>query len=531
LHIDLSGKIIEYTELKDDVLYSSDLLSAHDIVKKIEVAKYDENIKGIILESHFISAGLATINQIGEAIIDFKSSKKEVIGFADFIGDKDYLILSFASKIYMTPASSAGIFLTGVGMNILYYKELFDKIGVEVEVVHAGKFKGAGESYYRNNMSKYSRESLSKIIDDIYEEKVNLLAKNRGIDSQKIKDIYENRGEVFISHKKAIDYKLIDELIYKENLFDKYISSEKQLVKMSKYNKEFDQDFMYGIAVVYFQGQIAAVKTDYSMKYVSAKKIISILDELQNDSYTKGIVIRVDSPGGSALESDKINAKIKEVQKIKPIVISMANVAASGGYYVSANSDYIFCDPFTITGSIGVVGMLPNISKAGAKLGINSDNIYRGKYIGFLNMWKKKDPAAIQAFRNSMEETYFEFKTVVANGRNMKIDYVEEIAQGRVWSSKDAKINGLIDEIGTLKSAIQKTAKLANLGTYKKEYYPKRKSLLEVFVKERFGLETIAKVLFKKNQILEETDKIKSEIEILSKDPVQMVSPVKYQVN
>ncbi len=280
------------------------------------------------------------------------------------------------------------------------------------------------------------------------------------------------------------------------------------------------------IAVVYAQGEIMKGSSADTERLTSAK-LLKILDDVQKDSKVKAVVLRVNSPGGSALESEIMLHKINQVREQKPVVISMGNVAASGGYYIACNSDYVFADNFTITGSIGVVGMLPNIEDLSEKMGITTDKITRGKYTGLLSFWQRPTSDEIASIKSMIASTYVEFKTRVAEGRNLSLEDVEKIAQGQVWSSSDALSKKLIDEVGSVNDAVLKASTLANMTSYSVQYYPQQKTFMEYFLQENFDIDIISKYISDQStyafiQIKDLYQYLKSVLY----DPVQAVCPV-----
>ncbi|MCK4957431.1 MAG: signal peptide peptidase SppA, partial [Candidatus Cloacimonetes bacterium] len=434
LHLKISGNISEYNELKDDFFmspFAPKTFTAHDIIEKIKMATNDPRIDSIILEPKWISAGYATLHEISQALKEFQKSGKPVYAYLEMCGNKDYFLASCADKIYLNPSASAGILLTGVGSNMLFYKDLFEKVGVEMTVLHAGEYKGAGENYYRTSLSAPVKKNLTSLFSDIYDNITHELAENRGISIEDITYIYEQRDDIFINQNKAIEYNLVDELAFKEEVISQLISNENQLIAANKYKvKKLSAKDKDKIAVIYAQGQIAIQTSGLQQNILSAKKLSNAIDKILNDNTIKGTVIRIDSPGGSALESEIMHNKLKELKARMPVVISMANVAASGGYYISTPSDYVFADPFTITGSIGVVAMFPNISALNKKIGITTDKIEKGKYSNILNLYEKPDQATLTSFKKGIDKTYIEFKTRVANGRNISLNDVEKVAKG-----------------------------------------------------------------------------------------------------
>jgi len=522
LHLKLSGTINDHNEFTENI-FGENTISTHSIVEKINHATLDENIVGIILEPKYIQCGLANINEISVAIRNFQESDKKVIAYFDIALQKDYLLASVADEIYLNPSASAGIYLTGIGGSSLFYKDMLDKIGVNIEVIHAGKYKGAGESFSRNSYSQSVKKNLNILFTDIYDKILTTISKNRNITFEEIKKIYEERNEISIDKETAVEYGLVDELIFRDELFEKLEISDNKVVNLQKYNilkrKRKDDN----IAVIYANGPIVSANSIYGMQNISASRMDKIFDKVQKNNSIKAVVIRVNSPGGSALESEIILNRIKQLRKIKPVVISMGNVAASGGYYISAESDFIFADPFTITGSIGVVAMIPNVYDFTQKIDLNSDKISCGKFADLLNIYTKPNQEEYEALQNDIKDTYFEFKTRVATGRDIPFNDVETIAQGQVWSSDKAKENHLVDEIGILNDAIIKAVQFAEITDYSIKYYPKKKSIFEELLKEKFNLEIASKTLQK--DILKEL-KLDKTIQILrniKNNPIQAI--------
>ncbi|MBT6994390.1 MAG: signal peptide peptidase SppA [Candidatus Cloacimonetes bacterium] len=510
LHIKLSGTIYDYNEIKDNFFHNENLF-AHDIIEKVEKATKDDRISGIILEPSWISGGFATLNEIMLALENFQASGKEVVAYLEVCGNRDYYLASVADEIVLNPSASAGILLTGIGTNILFYKDVLDKLGIEMQVIHAGKFKGAGEPFTRNEMSPPFRESIAKLFSDIYEKMISELAENRQLTDVDVRKIYENRMELFINQENAIEYNLVDNLMFHDDFM-----KGRKTVKLADYHSFMPSNFTKDkVAVIYAQGSIVKQKTDFMATQITSQKIAKICEKIAKDNSVKAVVLRVNSPGGSALESEII---FQHLQKInKPIVVSMGNVAASGGYYIAANADYIFADPFTITGSIGVVAMYPNLKKFSDKIGIHSDPISKGKFSNITDPFLETKSTTIAAMKIGIEATYQEFKNRVADGRNMSITEVEKIAQGRIWSSNDALENNLIDEVGSQKNAIQKAAELAEIANYSVKYFPKQKTLTEIFLKEKFNFEMVSN-LFVPN-ILNDAKQLYNEVK---NDPIQM---------
>ncbi len=525
LYVNLSGELSEYNTLKDD-FFNVNPYSANEIISKIKAAKSDPQIKGIVLETKFVSTGYATAHELILALQDFRKSGKKVYAYIDMASNKDYLISTAADQICLNPSSSAGIILTGVGSNIMFYKTLLDKIGIDMNIIKAGKYKGYGETYSRNNMSPELQSNLSSLFQDVYTRLLSDIAQNRKMDVAKIKEIYEQRPDMFITGENALKYQLVDKLCYRDDLYKNLGIHTSNLVSLSRYNKMLTNNSSEIIAVLYAQGDITPVAGNYATPTISSKEFNKTLADLEKDVDVRAVVLRIDSPGGSALESDIIWDKLRKLKSSKPLIVSMGDVAASGGYYIACNADYIFADPYTITGSIGVISAIPNFNRLSGKIGVNSQSVGYGKYASFLDPWQKAKPEELQSMQLGVMNTYNEFKTRVADGRKLSMDEVETVAQGRVWSSTQAKENRLVDEIGTLDMAIKMAAKLSKTVDYATEFYPTKQSLLEIIFKDKFDFQNLAKVFVKPNMIEKEMEKSLKIYNQLNENPIQTVLPL-----
>jgi protease-4 len=528
LHFKMTGEIVEYNEFKEDILSSPFMpnsSAAYDIIDKIKMAKYDPKITSLLIEPRWISTGYATLHEIGLAINDFKQSGKPVYAYLEVNGDKDYLLASYADEIFLNPSASAGIMLTGVGGTRLFYKDFFKKIGVEMTVLHAGQYKGAGENYYRNGYSKPVKDNLSLLYNELFNKIILTISENRNISYQQVKYIFEERDELFIKKNKAIEYKLVDGLEFKENLINRIVQNKDHLVSASKYKvKRKIIKNQPKIATLYLQGQISPQTSEYQANVLSAQKVSKAIDDIMKDDNIKGVVLRINSPGGSALESEIIHSKLKKLRNKMPVVVSMSNVAASGGYYISTPSDYVIADPFTITGSIGVVAMFPNISDLKDKVSLSTDSISKGKFANALNIYTKPDKAFLESFKRGIDETYTEFKSRVSEGRNISLEDVEKVAQGQVWFSTSALKNKLVDELGSIESSQKKVASLADIDNYITESYPKQVSFFEELVMEKLQVaakNNLTPELIRNLQLQEQLDTILR----IKNNPIQMLLP------
>lgn len=475
-----------------------------EIRQCIAKAKTDENIKGIYLVLGINDNGYATLEAVRDALIDFKKSKKFVYAYGEILSQKSYYLATAADKIFMNP--NGGMELKGFGREIMYYKNMFDRLGIEVQDFHCGAFKSAIEPFVRNNMSEPNREQLKNLFDDVYRHFLTKIAAARGIDTARLNLIVNNLSAE--SPEKDKELKLVDEVYYYDQVvaeMKKKIGIEEKedlkAVELSKYVTTLDKNLEpeNKIAVVYAEGSI--VDGEGKDDEIGGEKFAKIIAKLRKDEKVKAIVLRVNSPGGSALASDVMWREIVLAKEKKPIVVSMGDVAASGGYYIAAPANRIFAQPNTITGSIGVFGLLPNAKKMlNDKLGITLDEVEVTKHGVLGGISKPLDSEESAVIQRNVERTYREFKQRVAEGRGKDTVYIETIAQGHVWTGNQGIANGLVDELGGLDEAIAYAAKQANITEYRTKAYPEEKSFSEKLA-EGFGN---AKTNFVKEQLGEQ---------------------------
>jgi protease-4 len=523
LHFNLKGVVDDYNNRVTPDIFSYNFSnlkkdSVHDIVLKIKTAKNDPKIKSIFLEPQYLSIYTSSMNEIIEACNDFKESGKKIYGYVTMATQTDMLLLSVADEVYMNPSASAGFLMLGVGSSFDYYKDMLDKLGIQIRVIRAGEYKSMGENYTRNNMSAEFRKNVNDLYTDRYNLLVNDFAKGYGTTTQKVKNIFEKADKFYVNMQEAIDINFITELLYYDDFLKKIGCEKENLVEYKKYTVIEEKEQHKKIAVVYLNGEITNTKANYGETNITNKQFSDIFEKIKTDNTISAVVLRINSPGGSALESDMIWERIERLKEVKPVVVSMGGVAASGGYYISAGANYIFADPYTITGSIGVLAMIPDLSGTAKKIGIHSEVVGHGKYIntnGLFTLYNKDFENALQ---KGILDTYLEFKIKVAQGRNMSLNDVEKIAQGQVWSAKKAIEHKLIDEIGGLNKAIEKAVQLVHLENYSIKYYPERKaSFLDIIDDLNFDLS--AKIPFLKN-----SNKELEYINNLQENPIQMRS-------
>jgi signal peptide peptidase SppA, 67K type len=457
------------------------------ILSAIKSAATDPKIKGIYLASASVAASPATSKEIHDALLDFKKSGKFIYAYADSYSQNGYYIASVADKVMMNPTGN--MLLKGYATQVMFYKGLLDKLDIDVQVIRHGQFKSAVEPYILDKMSEANTKQMTALVNSLWDNYSGDVSKSRKIPVEELNRIADNL--LAFSPDSAVKLKLIDQLVYAGDV-EKMLKSKTgvaedgklNFVSVGKYVKSVrdDNKSKNKIAVVYAVGEISDGKGD-SERGIFSDTFIKDFRKAYQDKDVKAIVLRVNSPGGSALASEVIWHEIEQAKKAgKKIVTSMGDYAASGGYYISCNSDYIMAQPNTLTGSIGVFGMIPSVQKAlKNKLGITVDGVGSNEHAGFLgSISRPLDPMELNVMQQMVEETYGLFTQRVANGRKMTVAAVDSIGQGRVWSGKDAIGIGLVDELGSLDDAIAKAAKLANVSDYKVAYYPHQKSFFEM---------------------------------------------------
>jgi protease-4 len=483
LHVKLDGSIEEKTrsELDINTLSMNTHLGLSDVLHGLEKAKSDKNIKGIFLELGSISCGYATAKEIRNAINDFEKSGKFVVAYnsGEFVGLGKYYISSAANEIYGFPTSTMEFL--GLGGELTFFKKTFDKLDIEVEIIRGknNDFKSAVEPFFLEKMSDSSRLQMQTYVDNIWKEMRSDIAKDRKISEGELNRYAE---EMLIKRvKDAAKYKLIDDVKYRDEVIDLIkkkvkLSSDKdlKLVEFEKYAKSkfrndqiLMQDANPNIAVIIASGDVS-VDGDG----LASKEICKLLRDARANKTIKTIVLRVNSPGGSALASDEIWREVKLTNETKKVIVSMGDLAASGGYYIATPATRIFAEPTTITGSIGVFGMIPytgNFMKN--TLGLSFDYIQTNKHSAF-SLNRKLTKEEIESIQEEVDDIYMDFLTRVAEGRGMTTEQVNVIARGRVWTGSDAIKIGLVDELGGLKDAINYAAKNAGIKEAKVLYYP-----------------------------------------------------------
>lgn len=507
-----------------------------DLITAIEYAATDDNIKGITIESNFIQAGITQTKAIREALIRFKESGKFVTAYSDIYTQKDYYLSSVADTIFVNPVGSVDF--RGLATELLYLKDFQDKYGVKMNVVRVGKYKSAVEPLLENEMSQENKEQILSYLSSIWTNLRQEIGASRDIDSEYL-DIIAN-DLLARTPEKALEVGLVDKIAY----HSEYETSLRNALSINKKDKisrinilEYTdhiglQDYYkYNknkIAIIYAQGEI--IYGEGSVQKVGPKEVNEAIIKAKNDENTKAIVLRVNSPGGSALSSELIWKELEEAKKVKPVIVSMGDVAASGGYYIAAGADKIFAEPTTITGSIGVFGTLPNVKGLTDKMGIHAHQVTTNDNAIPYSLFNEMTENQEAFIREGVLDVYDLFKTRVSQGRGMSMDEVEEIAQGRVWTGEEALDIGLVDEMGGLQEAINYAVQQADIESYQIKEYPVFK--VDVMrVLRRFGLTQTAEE-FSKELLGEEVYKILEHTKTQTeRKGVQMIFPYSTEIN
>ena len=486
LNIDVQVK--DYAPKSEDPIeeilgLNDERMGLNEVLNAIENAKTDPNITGISVPSLRGSLGIAQLASIREKLQDFKDSGKFVYAYADVYDQKSYYLASVADSLFLNPFGEIGF--SGLGSEVLFFKDLEDKSGVKLEVIRHGKYKSAVEPFLFNEMSDENREQIHAFLSSIWKEMLDDIAESRELSVEELNTIADNLSGRNASM--ALESKLVDAVVYQDIYNEKLkaaigISEKKNVpnVSISDYistgKGRLKGSGSDRIAVIYAQGDIIYGKGNE--EFIGQELIIKALRKARKSSSVKAIVLRVDSPGGSALASELIWREIALTKEEIPVIVSMGNVAASGGYYIACNADRIFAAPTTITGSIGVFGVLPNIEKFADRIGINAEQV-RTNSGAYYSVFEPMTEAFRTVTTEGIEKVYTTFLDRVAAGRSMTVEEVHEVAQGRVWSGAEAIDKGLVDELGTLEDAIAYAAELVGLESFRTRNYPSYDSDLE----------------------------------------------------
>ena len=490
--LDLKGELLERNQsLPYDMFMSEDYqyYGLDDILSSIRKAKENENIKGIYLRANFLTAGYASIEEIRDALLDFKESGKFVAAYADNYTQGLYYLASAADKVMMNPKGS--LEWRGIAAAPMFYKDLLEKIGVEMQIFKVGTYKSAVEPFIATEMSEANREQVTAYISSIWQRLCEGVSASRGLKVEQL-NRYADEMLMFKPSEESVKCGLVDTLIYQNDVRDylKQMAGIDEdddlrllgLNDMINIRKNMPKDKSGNIVAVYYAaGEI----TDYDMAAFSTEqvivpsKVIRDLRRLQENEDVKAVVLRVNSPGGSAFGSEQLWYAVSQLKKEKPVIVSMGDYAASGGYYMSCNADTIVAEPTTLTGSIGIFGMYPNVKGLTDKVGLDFDVVKTNEYADFGAVGRPLNAGEQGLMQNMVNQGYDLFLTRCSEGRGIEKEELDKIAQGRVWTGAMAKQLGLVDDLGGLDDAIAKAKELAEVEDCTIITYPAKPSMLD----------------------------------------------------
>ena len=465
-----------------NTMETKDMSGMNDILRNIEHAKTDPNIKGIYMELSSIPTSTATLQEIRDKLIEFKESGKFFVTYGESYSQSAYYLASIADKIYINPEGALD--LHGMASQITFYKRLLDKLDVEMQIVRGpnNRFKSAVEPYFLEKMSEANREQMEKLLGTIWGQILVDISQSRNISVDQLNEIAD-KLDTYFDADKALEYGLVDNLYYKDQVLEELkglTGSNKDInaITNAKYAKSYkDKNTSKNeVAIIYASGQIYDGKGNEE-ENIYSENLSKIIRKAREDENVKAVVLRVNSPGGSAVASAVIGRELDLTKEVKPVIVSMGNYAASGGYWISAKADYIFADPTTLTGSIGVFGTFPNAQGfLNDKIGLTFDVAKTNENADFGTISQPLTEFQYSKLQQMVVKTYNDFTGRVAEGRGLTQTYVDSIGQGRVWAGADAIEIGLVDKLGNMEDAIAYAAEKASLGTdFKVTEWPKQK--------------------------------------------------------
>jgi len=456
---------------------SKQTLGLNEILENLEEAKKDDHIKGIFLDVSSLAAGFATIEEVRNALIDFKKSGKFILAYSEVYTQGAYYLASVADKVYMNPEGM--IDFRGLSTEMMFFKGSLEKLEIEAQIIKVGTYKSAVEPFILDKMSEPNRQQVNSFLGSMYDHFLTEISRSRKISKKTLFSLADSSK--IRNPNDALVYKMIDGLKYKDEVIDELksksgieMNKELKSVSIEEYApapEENSSGSSNRIAIVYANGEI--ISGEGNDESIGSDRISRAIRKARLDNKVKAIVLRVNSPGGSALASDVIWREMVLSKKVKPVIVSMGDVAASGGYYIACAADSIFAQPNTITGSIGVFGIIPNMQKFFKnKLGITFDGVKTGRYADIGSINRPLTDAERMIIQQEINKVYSTFTQKVADGRKKSQSYVDSIGQGRVWSGTEALQNGLVDRLGNIDDAIASAAKKAKLKDFKIVSYP-----------------------------------------------------------
>ena len=480
---------------------TTDNAGMNDIINNIKAAAIDPNISGIFLELSSLGTSTANVEEIRKELIKFRESGKFVVSYSEAYSQSAYYLATAANEIYLFPDGMLDIH--GIATQNMFYKHLFDKLDIEMQIIRPAnnKFKSAVEPYFLDKMSEANREQNEVLINSMWEKICNDISVARNIDIETINNLADDLTLAF-NPEVALEKHFVDGLSYRDEIIAKlqqhvYGGEDKKLnlIKNMQYAKVRPELYEGNdkIGVIYASGQIIDGEGDEST--IGGESLSKAIRAARNDKKVKAIVMRVNSPGGQVVASEVIRREVELAAKEKPFIVSMGNYAASGGYWISSSSDYIFADPTTLTGSIGVFATMPNLKGfMNNKLGLTFDEVMTNENSDYGSITKPMTPYQLKTMQKYVTDTYNDFITLVATERNLRKTFVDSIAQGRVWSGIDALELGLVDELGGIEEAIAYAAEKAGIESYSIKEFPKQEDIFESLLKTETQ-EQYAKIL------------------------------------
>jgi protease-4 len=501
--LDLKGALVDrhednpFAELMGPIygLETESSIGLDDILANIKKAKENTAIKGIYLNAGRLSGGFASLKEIRDALLDFKTSGKFIVAYGDNFTQRVYYLCSVADKVLMNPIGMLD--WKGLGGTIPFMKGTLDKLGVEIQVIRVGTFKSAVEPYVQTQMSDANRLQTQTYVNSIWNTILQEVSETRGVSTETLVS-YADQNTAFLPVENILNAHFIDGIIYKDRVDSvinqylnrpdstevKYISNNKmkRVSSVAKFAKD-------KIAVLYAVGEISEMASDGING-----KLVEDIQKIAKNRNIKAVVFRVSSPGGDAYLSEQIWHAIAELKAQKPVVVSMGDYAASGGYYISCNADYIVAQPNTITGSIGIFGVFPNVKGLSEKIGMTFDGVKTNKMSDCISLLRSFSPDERNLIQGYINRFYELFTQRCADGRQLPVDSIKAIAEGRVWTGEDALKIGLVDELGGLPRAIEKAAELADIKDYAVRDYPEKESF-EVKIMKAIGGDVETKII------------------------------------
>ena len=524
--LDLNGTLAERSQENPlDILMKDDYKTygLDDVLSSIRKAKENENIKGIYIQANSLSAGYASLEEIRHALKDFKESGKFIVAYGDSYTQSLYYLSSIADKVMLNPQGM--LEWRGLAATPMFFKDLLEKIGVEMQVFKVGTYKSAVEPFIATEMSPANREQVNVYLSSVWGQITGDIAESRNLSVEALNK-EADRMLMFYPAEESVKNGLVDTLIYKNDVRD-YLKTLVGIDKdddmpvlgiqdMVNVKKNVPKDKSGNVIAVYYaSGEIDGGSSASTEEGINSEKVIRDLRKLKDDENVKAVVLRVNSPGGSAYGSEQIWYAVEQLKKEKPVIVSMGDYAASGGYYIACNADTIVAEPTTLTGSIGIFGMMPNAKGLTEKLGLNFDIVKTNPYADFGNLTRPMNDGEKGLMQMYVNNGYKLFLTRCSDGRGISMEELDKIAQGRVWTGSTAKELGLVDELGGLDKALEIAVAKAGVDTYTVMNYPKKEGFLESLMNTNPGNYIKARMLngkisdvYRQFGIIENFDKI-----------------------